>query len=69
MSYNYLLDLYQVLDTRLELLTDNMNDIQRGTTEFDRGRYDCLLEFKQFLRDHYHHKLPRRLQKSSKNST
>ena len=65
MSYNYLLDLYQLLDSRLELLEDKINDAQKSTAEFDQGRYDCLLEFKQFLRDHYHHKLPRRLQKSS----
>ena len=66
MSHTYLIDLYDLIDQRLEEVTSELkteNSISGSRTEPDylRGRSECLLEFKQFLATHYNSKLPRRL--------
>ncbi len=68
MVYNYLLDLYQVLAER-------KNEIERQsggpfespeTEQFHRGRLTALNDFATFLKENYHTKLPRRIQKGGK---
>ena len=66
MSYSYLLDLYQVLDERLcEIAEEQENSAATMLDQhYLRGRHDCLAEFKDLLHRNYHHKLPRRIQKT-----
>jgi hypothetical protein len=65
MVYSYLLDLYQVLDTRkkeihLQILQLS-NDPEK--LQYQQGRLTAINDFKVFLTTHYHAKLPRRVQK------
>jgi hypothetical protein len=62
MSYRYLLDLYTVLDERLAAV--QTVDANGDTNHYQRGRQKCLVEFRSFLREHYHSRLPRRIRKS-----
>ena len=66
MSYSYLLDLYQMLDDRITLINDELSqdNPQPGNQHYQHGRVECLTDFKTYLREHYHDKLPRRIQKS-----
>ena len=68
MSYNYLLKLYQVLDERIDQIDDEefSDNTVSGESEYQRGRRDCLVDFKNYLKENYHDKLPRRIQKSLK---
>jgi len=68
MSYNYLLDLYNVLYCRIDDIdarigAQSQKD-SRSIRELStlRGRRDCLAEFHTMLKKHYDRKLPRRLQ-------
>jgi len=63
MVYNYLLDLYQVLDERkkhIELQIGRLSDAGEKL-RYQRGRLQAIDDFKGFLTSHYHAKLPRRL--------
>ena len=63
MSHTYLIDLYQLIDQRLEDV-ERENNLERSTARgaaFQKGRAEVLREFKQFLAAHYNSKLPRRL--------
>jgi len=64
MSYSYLLDLYKVLDERINRIdSEKSPDITHpNEREYLQGRRDCLVDFKKYLEENYHHKLPRRIQ-------
>ena len=66
MSYSYLLELYQVLDDRLtQIAAEQKNSSgNEQDQQYLMGRHDCLVDFKDFLQRNYHHKLPRRIQKT-----
>ena len=65
MSYTYLLDLYNVLGDRIDLITAEQEEASTPPKQhsYQQGRIDCLIEFKSFLKKNYHQKLPRRIQK------
>ena len=71
MSYSYLLDLYQVLDDRLDQITEEQKNSSGNEQDqqFLIGRRDCLVEFKDFLQKNFHHKLPRRIQRTLRQDT
>jgi hypothetical protein len=65
MAYSYLFDLYRVLAER-------KNEIERLNAEssespeveqYNQGRLTAVNNFTAFLKDNYHAKLPRRMQK------
>ena len=61
MVYNYLLDLYNILgERRKELEGQNDDSSSLDAKEYLRGQITAIDEFKQFLQDNYHDKLPRR---------
>lgn len=66
MVYSYLLDLYRLLAKREQELKTLQE--QPGLTledaELLRGRLTALRDFDSFLRDNFHAKLPKRLQKN-----
>lgn len=64
MSHTYLLDLYELIDTRLREAEALRQEAAADSLEavFQKGRLETLRECRQFLADHYNHKLPRRLQ-------
>ena len=68
MVYNYLLDLYRELDKRKEniemMIAEAADDMDKRT--YQRGRLRAVEDFKKFLTNNYHGKLPRRLQKQRK---
>ncbi len=64
MSHTYLIDLYELIDQHKQ---EAEQELQTGAsaptaTRFQQGRLDILTEFKAFLVQNYHHKLPRRIQ-------
>ncbi len=66
MSHTYLIDLYDLIDQRLQ---DRSSKSGSGNSEasemqFQQGRADILIEFRQFLASHYNRKLPRRIRKN-----
>jgi hypothetical protein len=65
MAYSYLLDLYQVLSERqAEILKTGEAPGATATDEhYRQGRLDATKDFLTFLKNNYHGKLPRRLQK------
>ncbi|MBU1565169.1 MAG: hypothetical protein KJ630_06030 [Proteobacteria bacterium] len=65
MAYSYLLDLYQVLAERQEKILKTCVAAEATSTEehFKQGRLAATNDFLAFLKDNYHAKLPRRLQK------
>ena len=66
MSHTYLIDLYELIDQRLEEMERELRREASTETEaaFVKGRSVALTEFKQFLAAHYNRKLPRRLRQS-----
>lgn len=64
MAYNYLLDLYRALGQRQEEIIASCEATSENQEEkhFQQGRLTVNREFLSFLKDNYHHKLPRRLQ-------
>ena len=65
MAYSYLLDLYQALAERqAEILkTGEAPGATVAEEQYRQGRLDATRDFLTFLKDNYHGKLPRRLQK------
>ncbi len=63
MSHTYLIDLYDLIDKRLEeLFEDRPEPANENEAQFQQGRVEILQEVKQFLAEHYNRKLPRRIQ-------
>lgn len=65
MAYNYLLDLYHALAERqVEILKSGGSpDATAAEEHYRQGRLDATNDFLAFLKNNYHAKLPRRLQK------
>jgi hypothetical protein len=63
MSHTYLIDLYGLINQRLEEVACEVKmERSTGTTaDYLKGRHESLKEFKEFLTAHYDRKLPRRL--------
>lgn len=63
MSHTYLIDLYTLIDERLEDAAQE-NQREKSTENellFRKGRTEALTEFKKFLTDSYNNKLPRKI--------
>ncbi len=65
MAYNYLLDLYRVLAERKnEIERHNSGSAESPEDEqYHQGRLTAINDFTTFLKNNYHAKLPRRVQK------
>jgi len=63
MSHTYLIDLYDLIDQRIEEASEELRSgtSNGGGTRFQQGRCEVLTEFKQFLAERYNRKLPRRI--------
>lgn len=63
MSHTYLLELYELIDQRMEEASEELRSgtSDGGGTRFQQGRCEVLSEFKQFLAERYNRKLPRRI--------
>ena len=62
MAYIYLLNLYEEIEKRLQQI-DSLGTEESGTTHYQQGRRDILIEFRTFLTDNLNDKLPRRIRK------
>ena len=65
MAYTYLLDIYNLIDQRLEdvnSLVGELADDPMGT-KFQEGRARALSDFKAYLTKNFNPKLPGRLRK------
>ena len=67
MSYVYLLDLYQIIDMRIEATNQLKNNITKdpGMIKFQEGRMEILSDVKEFLIKNLNPKLPRGLRKKA----
>lgn len=65
MVYNYLLDLYGEIEKRHTAIETDRAAAKPGSEqeEFCRGQRAAIDGFQEFLKEKYHRKLPRRLQK------
>ena len=67
MSYVYLLDLYQIIDIRIDaarqLKNNNRHDL--SIKKFQEGRIEILSDIKTFLIQNLNAKLPRALRKKA----
>lgn len=66
MAYVYLLDLYNFIDQRLAQTASALKEAEGdiGETSFQNGRIAALSDFKAFLKQDFHPKLPRRIRES-----
>jgi len=66
MAYVYLLDLYKYIDERLYQATDGLDKAggELLHARFEQGRIDALTEFKDFLKENFNPKLPRRIRET-----
>ena len=64
MVYNYLLDLYQLLNKRKENIELQISALSNDseTLRNYQGRLKAIADFNDFLTAQYHSKLPRRIQ-------
>ena len=63
MAYTYLLDLYKLIDQRLEDANTSVDGLADDPLEkkFNEGRVRALLDFKDYLTQNMNPKLPRRI--------
>ena len=63
MAYTYLLDLYKLIDQRLEDANTSIDGLDDDPLEkkFHEGRVRALLDFKDYLTQNMNPKLPRRI--------
>lgn len=66
MAYIYLLDLYKLIDQRLEDAHSSISGLADDPMEekFHEGRIRALLDFKDYLTKNLNPKLPRRIRQS-----
>jgi len=66
MAYVYLLDLYKYLEEQLGNATNGLGqaDGDVPAEKFEQGRIDALTEFRDFLKENFNPKLPRRIRES-----
>jgi len=64
MVYNYLLDLYRILEIRKKEISAHLPRTTDSEQPLDyaQGRLDAVTEFESYLRETFHSKLPRRMQ-------
>lgn len=69
MSYNYLLRLYTMLDTRILETKELLEQTPEKSGQYHNllGKIELLEEFKTFLQDSFHHQLPRAVQRQLEN--
>ena len=65
MVYTYLLNLYQALDNRQQEIEVELSRLIDDKEQFEliHGRLAAINEFRSFIHNKYHSKLPRRIQK------
>lgn len=65
MSYSYLLQLYTILDERMLETQKLLEQTTEKSGQYHNllGKMRLLEEFKTFLQDSFHHKLPRAVQR------
>lgn len=68
MAYIYLLDIYKLIDQRIECAKNAMENGSGDPTEkkYQEGRIKVLTDFKDYLTTHFHPKLPLRIRQSYK---
>jgi hypothetical protein len=68
MAYVYLLDLYKMIDERIEDAKAAVGNIDGNPAErkYHEGRIQALLDFREFLNRRLHPKLPRRIRETIK---
>jgi hypothetical protein len=66
MAYIYLLDIYKVIDQRLEDAQASLNSGCDDPVEkaYQRGRIKALTDFMDYLTANFHPRLPRRIRES-----
>lgn len=65
MTYNYLLDLYRMIEKRHAAIAAELENLPTSEeNSFRKGQLEALGEFTDFLHQKYHTKLPRRAQKT-----
>ena len=66
MAYTYLLDMYKLIDQRIEearaTAIDSVGQLEK--VKFQEGRIKALMNFKDYLTAHLNFKLPRRIRLS-----
>ena len=67
MSYVYLLDLYQIINLRIEAANQLKNNITNdpGMIKFQEGRIEILSDINEFLINNLNPKLPHALRKAA----
>jgi len=63
MAYIYLLDIYKLLDQRIEDAKAAMGHVSgdRNEKKYQEGRIKALIDFKDYLIQNFNPKLPRRI--------
>ena len=63
MAYIYLLDIYKLIDQRIEDARDTMERVSSDPNEkkYQEGRVKALSDFKDYLVQNFNPKLPRRI--------
>jgi len=63
MAYSYLLDMYKLIDHRIEDAKAAMENLSGSPTEkkFQQGRIKALSDFKDYLIQNFNPRLPRRI--------
>jgi hypothetical protein len=66
MAYTYLLDLYELIDQRLEEAYSSIGELADDSieTKFQEGRVRALSDFKDYLTKNLNPKLPGRIRKA-----
>ena len=65
MAYIYLLDIYKLIDQRLDDANSSIGELTDDPieTKFQEGRVRALSEFKDYLIENFNPKLPGRIRK------
>jgi len=66
MAYIYLLDIYKLIDQRLEDANSSISELAEDPmgTKFQEGRIRALSDFKDYLTKNLNPKLPRRIRQT-----
>ena len=70
MAYIHLLDIYKLIDQRIEEATAALGKATGGDPiekKYQEGRIKALSDFKAYLTQNFNPKLPRRIRQSIKN--
>ena len=66
MAYVYLLDLYKFIDQRSAEAGKALEEApnKNGATSFQEGRIAILADFKDYLNENFHSRLPRKIRET-----